>query len=112
MFDFQENKTIIFAIVGIIIGAIFLYFVYERQTKKLVQNELRKIFVAKKNKIVKNTNTNINNNNNNNNNMYVEDDIEMKEDMDSYVDPLGDDDMGETKLNSHNIMMRDVIDGL
>lgn len=112
-FNFEENKTIIMAIIGVIIACIAIYYLHERQTKKVLHSELKKIFAAKKRQDYQIQKKNIAANNFKTN-IQDETQEDIQEDMDSYVDPIDDnsEENNDTKLNQSNIMMRDVIDGL
>jgi hypothetical protein len=125
MFDLSQknNKFILGGF--IIIAFVILFYLHDYYTKKLIHNELKKIAKAKKKNLGKNLKTrqNMQKFNEIQNTQNIEN-IEKElnqQDMDSYIDPGAEfieennshnNSQASSRLNSSNIMMRDMMDGL
>lgn len=110
MFDLtQKNKFVLGG--GIIIVLMVLFFLHNYYTKKLIHSEIKKIAKLKKKKSLKTI-------------ALKDDEIETfqnnEKDIDSYIDPgmdyVEDKDSNNnsqtSRLNSSNIMMRDMMDNM
>lgn len=123
MFDLsQKNNKFILGGFTIIV-LIVLFYLHDFYTKKLIHSELKKIAKSKKKNIIKNLKikqkkfTELENTHDMEN---IDKELEQH-DMDSYIDPgaqFNEDDnshnnsQASSRLNSSNIMMRDIINGI
>lgn len=123
MFDLsQKNNKFILGGFTIIV-LIVLFYLHDFYTKKLIHSELKKIAKSKKKNIIKNLKIKQKNFTELENTHDIENiDKELEQhDMDSYIDPgaqFNEDDnshnnsQASSRLNSSNIMMRDIINGI